>query len=136
MRRFIRGSPADHSSCAHEDPVSSRSDVVNCAPPVREGVLMRRPRMSTGAWIFAGLICAAVVAPASVYAAAVAKTAIVGSSGTTTVTVTQQHQLLAALTAPSRVVRAVTTTASANTMCQTVYTPPPGKAIVVTAAIY
>jgi hypothetical protein len=92
--------------------------------------------MSTGAWIFTGLVCAAVIVPASVYAAAVAKTQLVGSTQTHVAGVTAQGQLLTTPISPSRVVRAVTTTANANTLCQNVYTPPPGKAIVVTAAVY
>ena len=94
---------------------------------------MRRPRMSTGAWICTGLIGAAVIAPASVYAAAaVTKVAIAGSDGTTA-NVTKQHQLLTATIPPSRVVHAQ---AGVNGPCKVLYTPPAGKAIVVTSVVY
>lgn len=94
---------------------------------------MRRPRMSTGAWIFTGLVCAAVIAPATVYAAAVAKTAIVGRGGTNTADVTAQHQLLTVPISPSRVIRAE---AGVPGPCKAIYTPPAGKAIVVTSVVY
>lgn len=95
---------------------------------------MRRPRMSTGAWIFTGLICAAVIAPASVYAASITKVALAGSSGTHVAGITTQHQLLTAPIAPSRVVRGVAVSLSSG--CKTVYSPPAHKAIVVTSVIY
>jgi hypothetical protein len=91
--------------------------------------------MSTGAWICTGLICAAVIAPASVFAAAAAKTQLIGSTTSHVGSITSQGQLLTAQTAPSHLIRAVTGTAT-NTPCKTVYTPPAGKAIVVTQVIY
>lgn len=94
---------------------------------------MRRPRMSTGAWIFTGLVCAAVIAPATVYAATITKVALSGSNGTNVATVTAQHQLLTAAIPPSQVVRVVKTV---STGCTSVYTPPAGKAIVVTSVVY
>jgi hypothetical protein len=94
---------------------------------------MRRPRVSTGAWIFTGLICAAVIAPVGVYAATVSRVALVGPSGKTTAGITAQHQLLTASIPPSQIVRAATVSTSG---CKTVYTPPANKAIVVTSVIY
>jgi hypothetical protein len=91
--------------------------------------------MSTGAWIFTGLICAAVIAPASVYAASMTKVALVGSGSTHGATVTTQGQLLTTEMSPGRVIHASTTTAP-NTSCQAVYTPPANKAIVVTSVTY
>lgn len=96
---------------------------------------MRRPRMSTGAWIFTGIICAAVIAPAGVYAASLTKTILVGPGGTGTSKITAQHQLLTTQIAPAQVVHAHTSTAT-NTLCKTVYKPPAHKAIVVTSVIY
>lgn len=95
---------------------------------------MRRPRMSTGAWIFTGLVCAAVIAPATVYAAAVAKTALVGAHGTNIAAVTPQHQLLTTEIGPSHVIRL--SGGSIQSGCKTFYTPPAGKAIVITSITY
>ena len=95
---------------------------------------MRRPRMSTGAWIFTGLICAAVIAPASVYAASLTKIALYNSSGTYAAAVTPDHQLLTTPTGSNRVVRISGGSNTAN--CKTIYTPPAGKAIVVTSVVY
>lgn len=94
---------------------------------------MRRPRMSTGAWICTGLIAAAVIAPTTVYAASLAKTALVGLRGTNTADVTRQHQLLTTPIGPSRVVHA---NAGVPGPCKAIYTPPAGKAIVVTSVVY
>jgi hypothetical protein len=88
--------------------------------------------MSTGAWIFAGLVSAAVIAPATVYAATITKVALVGSDGTTA-GVTPQHQLLTVPIGPSKVVHAVKVVHSG---CTVVYSPPAGKAIVVTSVVY
>ncbi len=94
---------------------------------------MRRPHTSTGAWIFTCLIAAAVLAPATVYAAAITKTAITNSTGTTAATVTAQHQLLTANISPSAVVRI---SGGSNTAgCKSFYTPPAHKAIVVTSVV-
>lgn len=95
---------------------------------------MRRARMSTGAWIFTGLICAAIIAPASVYAASITKVLVAGPGGTNVATVTAQHQLLTAQISPSQVVRVVKLVPPGG--CTTVYTPPAGKAIVVTSVVY
>jgi hypothetical protein len=89
--------------------------------------------MSTGAWIFTGLICAAVIAPASVYAAAITKVALTGASGTNVASVTTQHQLLTAPVTPSQVVRV---SGGSLSGCKTVYTPPAHKAIVVMSVVY
>jgi hypothetical protein len=107
-----------------------------CATPAEfaEELLMRRPHLSTGAWIFTGLVCAAVIAPATVYAAAAAKVALTNPSGTIAVGVTAQNQLLTTDTYPSRVVRALKVMNGAG--CIGVYTPPAGKAIVVTSVVY
>jgi hypothetical protein len=94
---------------------------------------MRRPKMSTGAWIFTGLICAAVIAPASVYAAAVTKFALSNSSGSNVATITSQHQLLTTTIGPSHVVHAE---GGAPGPCKAIYTPPAGKAIVLTSVVY
>lgn len=92
----------------------------------------RRVRMSTGAWVFAGLIGAAAVAPVSVYAASIAKTAIAGTNGTVA-SVTPQHQLLTTTIAPSQVVHIAV---ASYVTCKSVYKPPTGKAIVVTSVVY
>ena len=94
---------------------------------------MRRPRMSTGAWIFTGLVSAAVIAPVTVYAAAITKVALVGPSGTHAVSVTAQGQLLTAPISPARVIRI---SGGSLSGCKTVYTPPAKKAIVVTSVVY
>jgi hypothetical protein len=94
---------------------------------------MRRPRLSTGAWIFTGLICASLIAPAGVYAASVAKVVLATPTGTTAA-ITPQHQLLTTTIPSSRVVRVVGGSISVG--CKSIYTPPKGKAIVVTSATY
>jgi hypothetical protein len=94
---------------------------------------MRHPRMSTGAWIFCGLVCAAIVAPTAGYAASITKVLVVGPGGTNTATVTPQHQVLTAPVAASQVVNVVKVVHSG---CTSVYTPPTGKAIVVTSVVY
>jgi hypothetical protein len=94
---------------------------------------MRRPRMSTGAWVFAGLICVAAIAPASVYAAVATRVSLVSPSGTNTSFITAQHQLLTATIAPSRVIHAE---AGVPGPCKAIYTPPAHKAIVVTSVVY
>jgi hypothetical protein len=88
--------------------------------------------MSTGAWIFTGLVCAAVVAPATVYAATITQVALVDKGGTGA-SITPQHQLLTIPIGPSRVVHAAKV---AHSGCTLVYSPPAGKAIVVTSVVY
>lgn len=94
---------------------------------------MRRPRMSTGAWIFLGLICAAVIAPVGVYAATVTNVRLLGAGSTTAASVTAQHQLLTTQIAPARVIHKE---AGVPGPCKAVYTPPAGKGIVVTSVVY
>lgn len=95
---------------------------------------MRRLRVSNGAWICAGLIGAAAVAPASVYAATLTKTLIAGPGGTNVASVTGQHQLLTTQIAPAQVIRAVKSLNTAG--CTSVYTPPTSKAVVVTSVVF
>jgi hypothetical protein len=100
---------------------------------VSKGMTVRRPHMSTGAWIFTGLVSAAVLAPASVYAVTASDVRLVGSPAANYASVTTQHQVLTAPISPQNVVTAVTVVQSG---CQTVYTPPAGKAIMVTSVTY
>lgn len=93
---------------------------------------MRRPRLSTGAWIFTGLICASLIAPVGVYAASLTKVALASPSGTTA-GITTQHQLLTTTIPSSRVIRI---SGGSVGGCKTIYTPPQGKAIVVTSVTY
>src|SRR6059058_4707459 len=95
---------------------------------------MRRPRMSTGAWIFASVIAAAVIAPTAVYAAATSTVAIGNTANSNTATVTTQHQLLSTIVGPKQVVHFEGGTGTSG--CFPVYTPPAGKAIVVTSVAY
>jgi hypothetical protein len=90
--------------------------------------------MSTGAWIFTGLICAAVIAPASVFAAAAAKTQLVGSVTSHVAGVTGQGQLQTTEISPAHVIRI--SGGSNQSGCTTLYTPPAGKAIVVMSVTY
>jgi hypothetical protein len=89
--------------------------------------------MSTGAWIFSGLICAAVIAPVTVYAASVSKVTIGTTTNSHTASVTALGQLLTAPISPTRVVRI---SGGSLSGCKTVYTPPAHKAIVVTSVDY
>jgi hypothetical protein len=92
---------------------------------------MHRPHLSTGAWLFCGIVTAALIAPAGVYAAVNSKVAIgnVGSS-TTTATVDAEHQLLTTMVDPRRMIRLY---GSFNgTACHTLYTPPRGRALMIT----
>jgi hypothetical protein len=95
---------------------------------------MRRPHLSTGAWLFSGIVAAALITPAGVYAAVNSRVAIGNPGNALTATVTSQHQLMTTTVAPSQVVRAVTVSISAG--CKAVYSPPAHKAIVVTSVIY
>lgn len=97
---------------------------------------MRRPRMSTGAWIFIGLVSAAVIAPVSVQAVAPSQTALVQpGTGTPVSRITAQRQLMTTQVSPEMVVHAASVTPS-NQGCKTVYTPPAGKALMVTSVVY
>src|SRR3954454_18749918 len=102
--------------------------------PEQRGAVMRRPRMSTGAWIFTGLICAAVIAPATVYAASITKFAVTNSSGQYVAGVTPQHQLYTTAIGPSAIVRIAGGSNTGN--CKAIYTPPTGKTIVVSLVVY
>jgi hypothetical protein len=95
---------------------------------------MRRPHMSTGAWIFASVVTAAVVAPTAVYAAVNSRVAIGNTSNEVTASVTDHHQLLSTTIAPKDVVRA--NAESTGKGCTAVYTPPAGKGMVVSAVTY
>jgi hypothetical protein len=93
---------------------------------------MRRPKLSTGAWIFTGLVTAAVLAPVGVYAATSTVT-IGNATGTTTAKVTSNQQLLTTNVLPGNVVNIAS---SVGSECDPIYTPPTGKGIVVTNATF
>jgi hypothetical protein len=88
---------------------------------------MRRLHMSTGAWLFCGIIAAALIMPAGVYAAVSSHVAIGNVGNSTTATVTSQNQLLTTIVPPNAIVR-ITGTSSGT--CPVIYTPPTGKALV------
>jgi hypothetical protein len=90
--------------------------------------------MSTGAWIFTSVVTAAVIAPTAVYAAATSTVAIGNTGNSATATVTTQHQLLTAVVAPRDVVHGSGYAGPGQTVA--VYTPPAGKAVVVTSVTY
>jgi hypothetical protein len=94
---------------------------------------MRLPNMSNGAWIFASAVAVAIIAP-GVYAATSSIVAIGNTSNDVTAYVVGgTHQLQTVTTSPRNMVHAVTNVISG---CKTVYTPPAGKAIVVTQVTY
>src|SRR5579875_2733170 len=96
---------------------------------------MRRPHLSTGAWIFASVVTVSLIgAPAAVYAASTSTVSIGNPTGTTTANVDPEKQLLSNAASPSNVVD-VLGEADPDS-CETVYTPPAGKAIVVTHVTY
>ncbi len=95
---------------------------------------MRPPRMSTGAWIFTTAVTVAVSAPTAVYAAASSVVAIGDTTSTRTASVTTQHQLLTTPIAPRQVIHG--SGGYAYNSCLSVYTPPAGKAVVVTSVTY
>jgi hypothetical protein len=86
--------------------------------------------MSTGAWIFSGIIGAAIIAPAGVYAAVSSTVAIGNPSNGTTATVDGASQLLTNASGPKNMVEFEGQASAGN--CGAVYTPPAGKAIVLT----
>ena len=99
---------------------------------------MRRPifplHMSTGAWIFASAVAVALIASPTIYAATSSIVAIGNTTGNTTAFVTPgTRQLQTVTTAPSNLVHAVK---GVNGGCTPVYTPPAGKAIVVTQVTF
>jgi len=89
--------------------------------------------MSTGAWIFTGLVCAAVIAPTTVYAASIARFALVSPSGKYAAGITAQRQLLTTPIGPAQVIRI---SGGSFSGCKTIYTPPALKAIVVSSVVY
>lgn len=97
--------------------------------------MRRKPHMSTGAWIFAGLVSAAVIAPTAVYAAVNSTVAIGTKSNTVTANVTPNRQLLTATVATRSVVRG-SLFSDVSGQCGSTYTPPAGKAIVLSQVTY
>ena len=97
---------------------------------------MRQPliHMSTGAWIFATGVAVSIIASTGVYATANSIFAIGNSSGSTTAYVTPTRQLQTVTTAPTNIVRF--DAGAGNGYCIAAYTPPAGKAIVVTQVTY
>jgi hypothetical protein len=91
--------------------------------------------MSTGAWIFTGLVSAAVIAPTAVYAAVNSTVAIGTKTSSVTANVTQNRQLLTATVAPKDVIHINLYTPTTNG-CSGGYTPPAGKAIVIMEVTY
>ena len=89
---------------------------------------MRRPHMSTGSWLFAGLIGAALITPAGVYAAVNSHVAIGNIGNSTTASVDAEHQLLTTIVAPNAIVRIHGRTGTYG--CTVIYTPTSGKALV------
>lgn len=94
---------------------------------------MRGLHMSTGGWIFTGLVTAAILAPTALYATASSTVAIGTTTNGRTANITANHQLLTTTISPQHVVHAY---GFANNGCLDVYTPPAGKAIVVTSVTY
>jgi hypothetical protein len=88
--------------------------------------------MSNGAWIFATGIGMAIIGSGA-YAVSNSIVAIGNPGNTTTAVVTPTHQLQTVMAAPANVIHAA---AAIGDACTTVYTPPPGKAIVVTQITY
>ncbi|MBV9871760.1 MAG: hypothetical protein JO214_14160 [Frankiaceae bacterium] len=91
---------------------------------------MRRPHMSTGAWIFASVVAAAIIAPAGVYAAASQTVAIGNAANSATATVNSIGQLQTNPTGPKNIVHFSGTVFSGA--CGPLYQPPAGKGIVLT----
>jgi hypothetical protein len=96
---------------------------------------MRRPHLSTGAWIFLSVVTAAIVAPVGVYAAATSTVSIGNTNNANTATVTPTNQLQTTMIAPKSVVRFEGAVATGGN-CSSIYTPPTGKAFVVTQITY
>lgn len=97
---------------------------------------MRRPRMSTGAWIFAtAALVLAVAAPVS-FAAATSTVAIGNTGNGYTAFVDPERQLVTANGAqPYQIVHGFVV-AGASTGCTDLWLPPSGKALVVTSVTY
>src|SRR5262249_23508614 len=105
-------------------------------PSPETGVTKMRFHMSTGAWIFTGLITAAVIAPTAAHAAATSTVAIGTHTSNTTANITANRQLLTTTVNPKDVVSRVRGYGPGDNHCESLYTPPTGKAIVVTEARY
>ena len=84
--------------------------------------------------LFAAAAAAAVIAPLPAFAVSGSTVSIGNTNNAATATVTSTHQLETTLTAPNNVVVAGNSI-NANT-CGAVYTPPAGKAIMVTEITY
>jgi hypothetical protein len=83
--------------------------------------------MSTGAWLFAGLIGASLITPVGVYAA-VSKVTIGNPFNGATALVTYQHQLLTTTVAPRDLV--LINSKPIPETCGAIYVPPEGEALV------
>jgi hypothetical protein len=91
---------------------------------------MRRPHISIGAWLFCAIVTAALIMPAGVYAAVNSHVAIGNVGDATTAAVDDEHQLLTTMVGPRSIVRFRGNTKGPG--CQTLYTPPAGKALMLT----
>lgn len=96
---------------------------------------MRLPHLSTGAWIFASVIAAGILTPTAVYAAASSTVAVGNTGNGVTAFVTSDHQLLTTPISPKDVIHRFVG-ATGGVHCTPVYTPPAGKAVVVTSISY
>ena len=96
---------------------------------------MRRPHLSTGGWIFASVVTVSLIgAPAAVYAASTSTVSIGNPTGTTTANVDPERQLLTNAATPSTVVHG--SVLDETSACVALYSPPAGKAVVVTSITY
>jgi hypothetical protein len=101
---------------------------IDTTSPRTRRTILRRPHPSTGAWLFCGLVAAALITPAGVYAAVNSHVAIGNVGNATTATVTTDHQLLTAVVPPHDILRF---TGGPNAK-GVIYDPPPGKALMLT----
>ena len=93
---------------------------------------MSRPRLSLGAWIFAtAALVLAVAAPVS-YAAVTSTVAIGDTTNAQIANVVDQHLL----TSPTGTQNQVAGANAVSPGCNTVYSPPAGRAIVITSVTY
>ena len=88
-----------------------------------------KPSLPGGAWIAAGLVVAAIIAPGVSYAAGTL-TEIVGLNGTTAANVTAAHQLLTATATPASAVVLSGSASLESSACVAMRMPVTGKAIV------
>ena len=92
---------------------------------------MRRPHLSTGAWIAGGLVAAAMLAPGIAYATATI-TQIAGKNGTTVAQVTPANQLQVSEIAPGSFFSKFVSSDNAGTSdCETLTTTPATKGLIV-----